>query len=220
MLLVRALVGGRGPTAARLPTPCALSSADAMARRLCCRRLCTVTHDPPAAALRLYRFSHIHLLRAALRVKVLQLGVGVGVLTPTASLMASGAGISLVEGATLAAIVGGTLAAGSTLSWYCERLVGELSWLPATQVLRVSTLTMWGHRKDRDFPASELLANGYTASPVGPSTYPATVFVPLDLGGKTYIFIWGRRHVLQLEALANLLARQALPCPLSPTPPT
>ena len=75
------------------------------------RLMCTTPDN------RLYKFSHIPLVRAVLRVKVLQLGVGVGVLLPTVSLVATGGSISLAEGATLAAIVGGTLAAGSTLSW-------------------------------------------------------------------------------------------------------
>ena len=44
------------------------------------------------------------------------------------------------------------MALGVTVSWYCERFVQELSWRPSAEALRVSTLTMWGDRRDRDFP--------------------------------------------------------------------
>ena len=103
-----------------------------------------------------------------------------------------------------------------TLSWYCERIVGELSWLPAERALRVSTLTMWGERCDLDLPHQVLLAQGFAPTPAREyDEYPVNGFVPLQLDGKTYMVVWGRKHVIHADALANLLVHQALPFSLS-----
>ena len=101
------------------------------------------------------------------------------------------------------------------MSWYCERLIGELSW--RCNVLTVSTLTMWGERHDREYTADYLLSRGFAAQvnrPDGTNPYPTSGFVPLELDGKTYILIWGKRHVHEPEALANVL-HGALPFPLA-----
>ena len=123
---------------------------------------CASALPPPV---RIYRLSHIRLLRAVLRVKIVQLTAGVGVLFPAAAVYFSGGSLTFAEGATVAAVMGGTMIAGSTLSWYCERIVGELSWLPAERALRVSTLTMWGERCDLDLPHQVLLAQGFAPTP-------------------------------------------------------
>ena len=176
---------------------------------------------------RLYRFAHVKALSALLRLKGLHLTAGVAVLLPTYSVVTSGGlgSLGIAEAATLLAVVTGTIGAGTTLSWYCERIVGELSYRRKTSSgpasLRVSTLTMWGGRVDRDFLVAELVTReGFTPfrSPAaiaatGISPYPAQGFVPLDLGGKTYIFLWGRKHVLQPDALATVLVARALPFP-------
>jgi hypothetical protein len=99
---------------------------------------------------------------------VLQLGGGVAVLLPTASVIANGGLPSLAEGGLLAAVVGGTLVAGGTLSWYVERVVGELAWLPRSRALRVSTLTMWGERHDRRLSLEELERDGFAPPPPPP----------------------------------------------------
>lgn len=176
----------------------------------------------------LYRFSHIRALRAALRVKVFHLAVPVAVGVPTMSVAAAGTLPSLAEGGMIAAVVGGTLVAGSTLSWYCERLVGELKWIPDGDepTLRVSTLTMWGHRHDRDLPLSQLLSDGFITQPATPSNpqveadmYPTQSLVPVELCGKTYIFVWGKQHVPaeRVDTLANLIMRQTLPSASTPS---
>ena len=83
-------------------------------------------------------------------VQVLQLGAGVGVLVPVASVLGSGVALSGSELGLLGGVVAGTVACGASMSWYCERFVGELSWQPAARALRVSTLSVWGSRTDRD----------------------------------------------------------------------
>ena len=184
------------------------------------RALCAAAPPrDPAAPVRIYRLQQIALLRALLRVKVLQLGGGVAVLLPSATVISNGGLPSLAEGGLVAAIVGGTLIAGTTLSWYMERVVGELAWLPARKALRVSTLTMWGERHDRELELDELLADGLSPpSPPPPldgdpvdDAYPTPGFAPLELCGKTYVCVWDARHVQQVEACARLLKRSELP---------
>ena len=150
-----------------------------------------------------------------LRVKVVQLGGGVAVLLPSASIISNGGLPSLAEGSMVAAVVGGTLVAGSTISWYAERIVGEMAWLPAQKALRVSTLTMWGERKDRDITADELLRDGLSSPPPPGSglleEYPEPGFAPMKLCGKTYVCVWAPRNVEHPEAMARLLHRDQLP---------
>ncbi len=176
---------------------------------------------------RLYRFAYVKPLSALLRLKGLHLTAGVAVLLPTYSIVTTGGlgSLGLADVATLAAVVTGTIGAGSTLSWYCERIVGELTYRRRSSngsaVLRVSTLTMWGNRMDRDFPVAELMrSEGFAPArsaaaiaAAGVSPYPAEGFVPLELDGKTLIFLWGRKHVLEPDALANVLVARALPFP-------
>ena len=168
----------------------------------------------PSSPVRIYRLQGITLLRALLRVKILQLGGGVAVLLPTAQVISSGGLPTLAEGGVMAAIVGGTLVTGTTLSWYAQRIVGELAWLPERKALRVSTLTMWGERSDRELTADDLQRDGLAPPatlPPGEGAYPPPGFAPLKLGGITYICVWNARHVEQPEALARMLKRDELP---------
>ena len=162
---------------------------------------------------RLYRFAHIRFLRALLRVKIFQLGTGLGVLLPTGAVLQGGAMPTLLEGGVVAAVVGGTIATGATLGWYCERLVGEVSWHPTSRILRLSTLTLLGERRDADFSLEQLLMDGFAPAPPAARrpSFPTRRLVPLELCGKTYIFVWDPRHVLQPLPLANLLVHNALP---------
>ena len=191
------------------------------------RGLCS-TPDTPV---RIYRLNQIKMLRAMLRVKVIQLGGGVAVLLPSASIISNGGLPSLAEGSMVAAVVGGTLVAGSTISWYAERIVGEINWLPKQKSLMISTLTMWGERRDRTLSLDELEADGLTPPPpvtAEPSDgadaepggeYPPSGFAALELCGITYVTVWNRQHVVQPEAMARLIARQQLPFdPHSPLP--
>lgn len=183
------------------------------------RGLCAAAPPPPSdpsAPVRLYRFAHVRVLRALLRLKVLQLGVGVGVLYPAATLLARGDALTLFDGGVLAAVVGGTVVVGGTMSWYCERLVGEASWLPSERALRISTLSMWGARIDTVHGPDELARSGFFAPRPGVDAadglhYPTPGSHPLELGEKAHIFVWGRRHVVEPTALANLLTRRRLP---------
>ena len=94
------------------------------------------------------------------------------------------------EGAVVAAVSGGTIAAAGTMSWYCERIVGELTWRPVSRTLRVSTLTMFGDRRDVDLTAEELSSDGFVEEDeehtnfLGEDSedrYPQTSLVPLDM---------------------------------------
>ena len=172
--------------------------------------------DPP---IRLYRFADVQSLRAFLRVKAVQLVAGVGVLLPVSSVLSSGAMPTLAEGATVAAVTGGTLVAAGTLSWYMERIVGELTWRPRSRSLVVSTLTMLGERRDTHITTEELAADGFIEEDAAQTAmlienddrHPESTLVPLEMLGKTYVFVWGRKHVVQLDALADLLVRRQWP---------
>ena len=187
------------------------------------RSLCT---SATPETTRLYRFAYIKSLRALLRVKLLHLSLPVAMGIPTLKLVSEGIP-TLADGGMLAAMVGGTVAAASTLSWYCERLVGELAWLPKRgtrreDILRVSTLSMWGERRDHDIAFDKLRqSDGFDIEhvprpfPEHPDAYPRKSLVPLELCGKTYIFVWGAAHVPaeHVDTLADLLLRQKLPSP-------
>lgn len=193
------------------------SSISLLARR----PLCTAT---PSNAVRMYRFAHIKLLRALLRVKAVQLAVPVTVGLPTLSVMSSGGVPTLEDGGLIALVIGTTLGLASTISWYCQRLVGELTWIPARTrtgvgALQISTLSMWGDREDRVLTLKELHADGFISPEHTQQSlrhsdfYPAKSFVPLEICGKTYIFVWGKPHVPanQVDSLASLLLRNTLP---------
>ena len=157
-----------------------------------------------------------------LRVKIVQLVGGVGVFIPVATLLQGGVIPTLTDVSVVTATMVGTIGVAGSMSWYCERIVGELSWRPENSALRVSTLTMWGDRRDVDFKVDELLADGFLEVPTLPEhfqldPYPSSAFVPLRICGKTYVFMWGRRHVIQPDALANLLVQNALPYPPTAT---
>ena len=188
------------------------------------RQLCThptSVRSADSGETRLYRFAYVKPLAALLRLKALHLTAGVAVALPAYSVVSSGglSALDLTECVGLGAVVVGTLGAGATLSWYCERIVGQVSW--RREGLRISTLNVWGRRIDRDFPPDALVREGFSptvanaavAAAAGINPYPKEGLVPFDLGGKTFIFWWGRRHVLQPDALANVLVARAMPFP-------
>ena len=85
---------------------------------------------------------------------------------------------------------------------------------------------MWGERRDAHLTAEALAADGF-AEEVAAQTamlmesgdrYPDRTLVPLDMCGKTYVFVWGKKHVAQPDALADLLVRRQWPRPSAPTP--
>ena len=145
--------------------------------------------------------------------KVLQLGMGVGVCLPVASVLSSGSvdGLTFGEIGLMGSIVAGTLAVGGSTSWYCEKFVGELSWRPAERALRVSTLNVWGSRVDRDIPLAQL------AELLSPSFVPSEdVPTPLDERRKLlpfhvgadgrYMVLLHRESFREPDAVFELLA--------------
>ena len=126
------------------------------ARALCSSLASAAPTAAPVPPRVLYHFHYVRHLRQLLRMKVLQLGAGVGVLVPVVSVLGSGGALSGGEVGLMGGIVAGTVAVGASMSWYCERFVGEICWLPAARALRVSTLNVWGNRTDRDIPLAQL----------------------------------------------------------------
>src|SRR6056297_951008 len=105
------------------------------------------TAPPPTL---IYRFAWVKSLRMLMRMKVLQIGGGLGVVLPATQLLGPSGAHGAAELGALAGLSCGIVAFASTCSWYCERLVQELRVVDGHR-LRISTLTMWGHRKDREF---------------------------------------------------------------------
>ena len=131
-----------------------------------------------------YRFAFVKSLRMVLRMKVLQVGGGLGVVLPATQLLVPSS--DALGAGTLAGLGVGVVAVASSCSWYCERLVQELRLLGGGR-LRVSTLTMWGHRRDRDYSLKEV-------EPTYPSSGPEAddagrTFVPLHLPDHTFMLI-------------------------------
>lgn len=105
-------------------------------------------------------------MRMVLRLKVLHLGVGLGVVFPASVvLLGSQGSASATELGLLASLAGGAIMAGASMSWYCERIAQQISWRAAEQVLEVSTLTMYGARRDRHFKLDQVEP---TYAPGGP----------------------------------------------------
>ncbi len=141
----------------------------------------------PAAASQpaklLYKFAWVKSLRMLLRMKVLQIAGGLGFVVPAATLIGTSGGGHLGVGG-LAALSAGVIAVASTCSWYCQRLVQELRVVGGSQ-LRISTLSMWGHRQDRDVNIADVVP---TYSRTGPEGREVTAaFVPLFVAGSTFI---------------------------------
>ena len=114
------------------------------------------------------------------------------------------------QAAVLGGVVVGTITAGGSMSWYCQRLVGELSWRPAERVLRVSTLNVWGNREDRDVPVAQLaplLAPSFVPSAeVETPLHEKRWMLPLHLGEeRSYILPLHRRSFRQPTAVFELL---------------
>lgn len=70
----------------------------------------------------LYRFAWVRSLRLMLRLKILQLGGGLGVMAPVFA-AANNAPMALSDAAALGALGVGTFAVGGTLSWCVFRLL-------------------------------------------------------------------------------------------------
>jgi len=84
-----------------------------------------------------------------LRMKVLQIGGGLGVVIPATQLFSVTAIDNTFELGVVAGLSVGAVAVASTCSWYCERLVQELRLEGGGKRLRVSTLTMVSEHEAR-----------------------------------------------------------------------
>ena len=170
----------------------------------------------PQPPVPIYHFAYIRHLRMLLRFKVLQLGLGVSLFLPAMTVYESGGALTGSEVGLLAAVVGGTVAAGGSLSWYCQRLVGELSWRPDERVLRVSTLNVWGHRENRDVPLAllpELVAPSFVPSDESPTPlHEKRRTILLHLGEqRTYLLMLHRPSLRDPRAVFDLLEGRVPP---------
>jgi len=164
--------------------------------------------EPPttaaSGAVVVYRFAYVRVLRATLRLKIAHM-IGSGVVVMSCVSWAGGA--SAFESVILAAIGFGTVVVGSTLSWYCQRLIQELSWRPSEQVLRISTLSLWGHRLDRDYPLDAITpswgADGPARSEVN------RLLIPFEVNGVQFIIVNSKTNMRRPNDLVRLMA--ALP---------
>ena len=164
----------------------------------------------------IYRFAWVKPLRMLLRMKILQLGGGLGVVVPAAQLLGptGGLGQSTYELGVLAGLSCGAVAVATTCSWYCERLVQELRLVGGGKI-RVSTLNMWGSRKDADFPLSAVEP---TYSPEGPDASEAgKAMVPLHLGGTTFMLVSDAFYIVSPLNLNH--QKNIHPCSRSSTGP-
>lgn len=101
------------------------------------------------------------------------MGVALGVAVPVGSSMAVNGQVTGTEVALTAGLAAGALGAVRTLSWYCERLVGEISWKPAARrTLTISTLTMVRPAPVLGILASCANSRSYPGCAVGPTARP------------------------------------------------
>eukprot|EP00966_Prymnesium_polylepis_P225628 5219404-Prymnesium_polylepis.2 len=142
--------------------------------------------------------------------QVLQIGVGFGVLLPAGSIVATSGQLTGTEVAFLAGLTGGALGLTRSLSWFCERLIGEISWRPAQRALRISTLTMWGNRRDRDYAEKDLMQLGFRDGPTdwddelpdgGGRRFSG---LNLSIEDTTFLLFNNERHVHEPETLGRL----------------
>mmetsp|Transcript_25474 Transcript_25474/g.38398 ORF Transcript_25474/g.38398 Transcript_25474/m.38398 type:complete len:124 (+) Transcript_25474:3-374(+) len=90
-----------------------------------------------------------------------------------------------------------------SLSWYCRRLAGEISWKEGT--LRVSTLTMWGHRHDEYITEKRLSELGFSAERTeGNDQIPPEGLLNLTLDEHTFLLFNSERHIKDPQALGRL----------------
>ena len=87
-------------------------------------------------------------------------------------------------------------------------------------VSAASALDVWGQRTDHELGREELVRDGFSdeADPDGSASLspPAEgTLVPLRICDRTYIFVWGRAHVVRGRelVLAKLAFERRLPAP-------
>ena len=155
----------------------------------------------------LYRFAWIKSLRILLRAKLLQLTAGVGICVPALQIYSAGGTLGLYDYGVIAAFSGGTIAVGSTLSWYARRFAGEIAFLPKSDQIEVSTLTMAGHRLDRQYaPAAVAQSLPASTAETELQSLHGAHMVPLNVDEHTYMLVGRPPHVRDPAALAALLA--------------
>lgn len=134
---------------------------------------------PPVGPIVLYRNMWVRSMRMVLRLKVLHLGVGLGAVFPISIFLLRDLASPLELG-FLASLAGAAVVTGATMSWYCERIAQQISWRASERMLEVSTLTMWGARRDRYFGLEQIdptyASSGPNESEVDKVLVPLNVF--------------------------------------------
>ena len=164
----------------------------------------TTLRSPPVITL--YRFAWVRSLRMLLRLKALQVGSIAAVALPATALLSSDQALGAGAYAGVVAITIGVAGLGGSMAWYCERFVQQLDWMPHSQSIRVSTLTMWGNRLDRDFPVAQV---NPTWDVTGPSPQEeGQRVVPLHLSYTTFMIVNHSKSVKSRTLLNELLRGQ------------
>lgn len=110
----------------------------------------------------------------------------------------------MVGGNTLVYGCGGMLGATGVLvllSYYFQRFVGQLTYLPEQHALKVSTLTFMGRRRDRVFPVESIAPFADSQSRAG------GVLQVLEVAGGEEAFLYSLHYgtILDKELLNTIL---------------
>jgi hypothetical protein len=159
---------------------------------------------PPEPARILYRAKGVALLRAVVRLKLLQLAGGAGALTALS-------GVAQLDAALAAGTAGAAVGCSCALIWLQTRFVGELALAPCGRV-RLSTLAASGARVDALLPPGALIPPLAGLPPEKAAAFVAGARVlAFDVeGGKRFLLAPRSAARLDARALAAVLAGEAV----------
>ena len=148
----------------------------------------------------LYRWPTMRHFRFISKFKVYQVSCMLALLPPSLHWYATGALT------TWGLVCGGVALAGTTgvlmvVSHYFSKLVGEMRFDAQRDMLRISTLTFWGNRKDLEFPVHNVVMF------VESQTRMGGTFQQLEVTGHSETFLWSLRYgcVLDFDLLRKVL---------------
>lgn len=148
----------------------------------------------------IYRWPTMKHFRFISKFKVYQVSFMLALLPPSLHWYATGALT------TWGLACGGVALAGTTsvlmvVSHYFSKLVGEMRFDTRRDVLRISTLTFWGNRREVELPAHKIVMF------VESQTRMGGAFQHLEVTGHGETFLWSLRYgrVLDFDLLRKVL---------------